>query len=235
MAKFMQQLTSMFKSGMDSLMAPAEDPRNAFADPWQRQQELLDRVRGALLQNTNLRKRLEQRIAGLQTKIPQLQATAKHAVVADRDDMARMALQQRQLALMELKTLEASVQEVWAEEQRITIVEQRLTAQIDAMRIRQEMSAARYTAAKSQAIVHEVLNGFTKELSDLGQTIERTEQKTEHLQARTNAFEEFIDAATLDLSSGGTNNDPVARQLIQLDIDTAVGNELAALKLEAAG
>ena len=234
MAKFMQQLTSMFKTGMDSLMAPADDPRKTFSDPWQRQQELLDRVREALLQNTNLRKRLQQRIAGLQVKIPQLQATAKTAVVAERDDMARMALQQRQLALMELKTLEASAQEVWLEEQRITIVEQRLTAQIDAMRVRQEMTAARYTAAESQAIVHEVLNGFSKELGDLGLAIERTEQKTEHLQARANAFEEFVDFATLDLSNG-TTNDPVARQLIQLDIDSAVGDELAELKRQVAG
>ena len=230
MAKFMQQLTSMF----NNLMAPAEDPRKTFSDPSQRQQDLLERVREALLQNTNLRKRLEFRIAGLQKKIPQLQETAKQAVLTGRDDMARMALQQRQLSLMELKTLEASVQEVWAEEQRITIVEQRLTAQVDTMRIRQEMSAARYTAAESQAIVHEVLNGFSKELGDLGQAIERTEQKTEHLQAQTNAFEEFIDFATLDLSSGATN-DPVARQLIQLDIDSAVGADLAELKRQVAG
>lgn len=234
MAKFMQQLTSMFKAGMESLMEPADDPRKTYSDPWQRQQELLSRVREALLQNTNLRKRLEQRIVGLQTKIPQLQVTAKQAVTAGRDDMARMALQQRQLSIMELKTLEASAQEVWLEEQRITIVEQRLTAQIDAMRVRQEMTAARYTAAESQAIVHEVLNGFSKELNDLGQTIERTEQKTEHLQARANAFEEFVDFATLDLSNG-TTNDPVARQLIQLDIDSAVGEQLADLKRALAG
>lgn len=234
MAKFMQQLTSMFKAGMEGLIAPAEDPRKSYSDPWQRQQELLERVHGALLQNTNLRKRLQYRISSLQTKIPQLQATAKQAVATGRDDMARMALQQRQLSMMELKTLEASAQEVWMEEQRITIVEQRLTAQIDAMRVRQEMSAARYTAAESQALVHEVLNGFSKELGDLGQAIDLTEQKTEHLQARTNAFEQFIDFATLDLSSGATN-DPVARQLIQLDIDSAVGADLDALKRELAG
>jgi phage shock protein A len=188
MANFMKQLTSIFKAGVESLMESADDPRKTYSDPGQRQQELLNRVREALLQNTNLRKRLQQRIAGLQTKIPQLQATAKQAVATGHDDMARMALQQRQLALMELKTLEASANEVWLEEQRIMIVEQRLTAQVDAMRIRQEMTAARYTAAESQAIVHEVLNGFSKELSDLGQTIELTEQKTEHLLARANAF-----------------------------------------------
>lgn len=229
MAKFMQQLTSVFKAGMESLLAPADDPRKTFSDPQDRQQELLGRVQGALAQNTNLRKRLEQRIARLQAKIPQLQETAKQAVAAGRDDLARLALQQRQLALLELKSLETSAHEVQLEEQRISIIEQRLTAQVEAMRVRQEMSAARYTAAESQAIVHEVLNGFSKELSDLGQTIEYTEQKTEHLQARASALEEFVDFAALDLSNG-TTNDPLERQLMQLDIDTVVGDELAELK-----
>lgn len=232
MSKFMQQLTSMFKSGMNSLLEPAEDPRTTFSDPQQRQQELLSRVQGALLQNSNLRKRLEQRIARLQAKIPQLAETAKQAVAARRDDLARMALQQRQLALLELKSLEASAQEVQLEEQRISIIEQRLTAQVEAIRIRQEMTAARYTAAESQAVVHEVLNGFSKELSDLGQTIEYTEQKTETMQARASALAEFVDFAALDLSNG-TTNDPLERQLIQMDIDTAVTEQLAELKKQA--
>ena len=229
MAKFMQQLTSGFKAGMESLFAPAEDPRTTFSDPRQRQQELLGRVQGALTQNTNLRKRLEQRIARLQAKTPQLEETARQAVAAGRDDLARLALQQRQLALLELKSLEASALEVQLEERRISIIEQRLTAQVEAIRVRQEMSAARYTAAESQAIVQDVLSGFSKELSDLGQTIEYTEQKTEHLQARASALEEFVDFAALDLSNG-TTNDPLERQLMQLDIDTVVGDELAELK-----
>ncbi len=230
MAKFMQQLTSMFKG----LMEPAEDPRTTYGDPWQRQQDMLSRVNDSLAQNTNLRKALEQRIIRLKLKVPQLQETAKNAVAAGRDEVARMALQQRQLALLELKSLEANVQEVWLEEQRIGIVAQRLTAQIDAMRVRQEMTAARYTAAESQVMVHEVLNGFSKELADMGQTIERTEQKTEHLQAQANAFKSLIDFSNLDLSNGDTS-DPVARQLFQLDIESAVGQQLADLKRELAG
>lgn len=225
MAKLMNQLTSMFKN----LLEPADDPRQTYANPWQRQQELLSRVQEALLQNTNLRKRLQQRIVGLQSKIPQLQETAKQAVAAGRDDMARMALQQRQLALMEMKTLEANAQEVWLEEQRIAIVEQRLTAQIDAMRVRQEMTAARYTAAESQVMVHEALNGFSKELADMGMTIEHTEQKTERLQAQANAFEEMMDISSLNLSSSASD-DLVAQQLIQIDLESAVSEQLADLK-----
>jgi phage shock protein A len=225
MAKLMNQLTSMFKN----LLEPADDPRQTYANPWQRQQELLSRVQEALLQNTNLRKRLQQRIVGLQSKIPQLQETAKQAVATGHDDMARMALQQRQLALMEMKTLEANAQEVWLEEQRIAIVEQRLTAQIDAMRVRQEMTAARYTAAESQVMVHEALNGFSKELADMGMTIEHTEQKTERLQAQANAFEEMMDISSLNLSSSASD-DLVAQQLIQIDLESAVSEQLADLK-----
>ena len=55
---------------------------------------------------------------------------------------------------------EANAREVQLEEQRVALVEQRLAAQAESMRIRQEMSEARYTAAESQVIVHEVLSGF---------------------------------------------------------------------------
>ena len=229
MAKLIRQFTSMLKAGVESLLEPAEDPRKTFYDPRQRQQELLNRVQEALSQNGALRRRLEQRIAHLQAKVPQLEETAKQAVSTGRDDLARLALQQRQLAMLEQKSLEGNAQEVRLEEQRIAMIEQRLSAQVEALRIRQEMTAARYTAAESQVIVHEVLNGFSKELADLGQTLESTEQKTEHMYARANAIQEFADFAVLDLSNGMTN-DPVAQQLTQLDIDKAVDAQLVDLK-----
>lgn len=229
MAKIMRQFTSLLKAGLNSLLEPAEDPRQTYSDPRERQQEMLERVRQALLQNGALRKRLDRRIVLLQTRLPQLEQAARLAVADGRDDLARLALQQRQLALLELKSLEANAREVQLEEQRVALVEQRLAAQAESMRIRQEMSEARYTAAESQVIVHEVLSGFTKELADLGQTLEQTEQKTEHMQMRANAIEEFANLASLDLANGSTS-DPVAQELAQLDIDRAVEEQLAALK-----
>jgi len=231
MSKLFQQLGSVVKASVDTLFAPAQDPRQTYSDPWQRQQELLGRVREALAQNTSLRNRLEQRMTHLQSKLPQLAETARRAVAAGRDDLARLALQQRQLALLELKSLEANAQEVRLEEQRIGIIEQRLSAQVEAMRVRQEMSTARYTAAESQAMMQEVIHGFSKELTDLGQTIELTERKTEHLQARASAMEEFVNVS-LDFSSGA-DYDPISGQFAQLDIDRAVAEQLAALKQQS--
>ena len=234
MSKLFRQLGSIVKASVDTLLSPAEDPRQTFSDPWQRQQHMLARVRDALTQNVTLRKRLEQRMTHLQSKLPQLAETAQRAVVAGRDDLARLALQQRQLAVLELKSLEANAQEVRLEEQRIGIIEQRLSAQVETMRVRQEMTAARYTAAESQAIVQEAIHGFSKELTDLGQTIEMTERKTEHLQARASAMEEFVNSS-LDFSGGADYDDPISGQFTQLDVDRAVAEQLAALKQQVKG
>ena len=216
----------MLKAGVDSLLEPADDPRKTFSDPWQRQQELLERVQQALAQNLALRSRLERRIDYLQASLPRLAEPARQAVSAGRDDQGRLALQQRQLALLEQKSLQETAQQVRVEGQRISIIEQRLTAQAEALRVRQEMSAARYTAAESQGIVQEVLNGFSKELADMGRALERTEYKTEHMQALASAIEGFVDGAALELPSAAAS-DPIAQQLAQLDIDKAVEAQMA--------
>jgi phage shock protein A len=229
MAGLIRQLTALFKTGLGTLLEPAEDPRETFTSPQQRQGELLTRVREALERNAALRKRLDNRIAQLQEKIPQLEDVARQAVASNRDDLARLALQQRQLAIIELKALEANSQEVQLEERRISILEQRLTAQVEAMRVRQEMTAVRYTAAESQVMVNEAIQGVSRELADLGQSIEQTEQKAEDMQARAFAIEQLADFDTLDLS-GSATGDPLGQQLIQLELDKAVEEKLSALK-----
>jgi phage shock protein A len=229
MAGLIRQFTALLKNGLETLLEPAEDPRKTFSSPQQRQGELLTRVREALERNTALRKRLDDRIAQLQAKIPQLEEAAKQAIAAERDDLARLALQQHQLASLELKALETNLQEAQLEERRIAILEQRLTAQIEAMRVRQEMTAVRYTAAESQVMVNEAIHGASRELIDLGQSIEQTEQKAEHMQARAFAIEQLADLDALDLS-GNAIGDPLGQQLLQVELEKAVEQQLSALK-----
>src|SRR4051812_27992230 len=95
MAKMMRQFTSLLKSGLGALLEPAEDPRKAFADPQERQRDLLTRMQEALARNSALRKRLDNRIVQLQAKVPKLEELAKQAVNNGREDVARLALQQR--------------------------------------------------------------------------------------------------------------------------------------------
>jgi phage shock protein A len=234
MAGLIRQFTSILKTGLNTLLEPAEDPRKTFTSPEQRQDELLVRVRGALERNVTLRKRLEHRITQLKEKVPQFENMARQAVAAKQDDMARLALQQRELAMIELKALEASSQEVQLEEGRISILEQRLTAQIEAMHIRQEMTAARYTTAESQMMVSEAVQGVSKELANLGQFLEQTEQRTEDMQARAFAIEQLANFDTVDFSESSAG-DLLGNQLIHLELDKAVEEKLLALKQCASG
>jgi phage shock protein A len=226
MAGLFRQFTSILKTGLDSLLEPAEDPRAAYSDPQERQRDLLARVREAHARNTALRQRLEKRSEQLQAKLPKLEELARQALAAEREDMARLALQQRQLALIELRSLDASAKEVQLEEGRIAIIEQRLTAQLEAMRVRQEMTAVRYTAAESQVMVNEAVSGISKEMADLGEAIEQAEQKAEHMQARASAIDQLADLGSL----GDAAADPVAKQLRQLDVEKEVEEELRKMR-----
>lgn len=221
MTGLFHQFTSILKTGLDTLLEPAEDPRDAFSDPQERQRDLLARVREAHACNTALRQRLENRRAKLQAKLPRLEELARQALAAEREDMARLALQQRQFALVELKSLDASAMEVQLEENRIAVIEQRLSARLEAMRLRQEMTAVRYTAAESQVMVNEAVSGISKEMTDLSEAIEQAEQKAEHMQARASAIDQLADLGILNPSGH-----PASGQFIRLDIDNAVEEEL---------
>ena len=69
---------------------------------------------------------------------------------------------------------------------------------------------------------------MSKELSYLGQAIEQAEHNADQMQARAAAFDQLCDMGLLD------STDPVGMQLLELDIDRAVEEGLAALKQAAA-
>jgi phage shock protein A len=224
MSGLIRRMTRSLKSGLQLLFEPAEDPRETFASAGQRQGLLLARVQEALARNTALRRRLERRIAQLHEKLPRLEARACQAVAEGRDDLARMSLEHQQLILIEVQSLEAGLREIQLEEGRIAMISQRLAAQVETLRVRQEMSAARYTAAESQVKVSEAISGVSRELADLGQAITQAEQNADQMQARAAALDQLCEVGLLDSS------DPVGIQLVELDIERAVEERLAALK-----
>ena len=225
MSRGLSRFANVLKKSMDALLAPAEDPRQTFARPQERQQDLLARVQKALAENVIFRQQLQTRAAQLRATLPGFEAQAQRALRANQEDLARLALQRRQMALMEAQTLEAQARETEAEEQRLALVEQKLVTQIESLKARQTMVAARYTAAEAQVQMHEALTHLSNELSDVGETLDEAEQRAETMQAR---------AAALDQLAGGgglvTPADEVTRQLAQLDLAESVEKHLAALK-----
>lgn len=174
--------------------APAQDPREAYASAGERQTQMLQRVRASLSHNATLRQRLEARLATLQNAQPALEEKARQAVKANREDVARLALHQQVLAQREAHTLAAHLHAIQHEEQRLSLLEQQLSTQLEAWQARQAVAAARYSAAEAQVLAHESTHHFGEELMDLGSSLEQTESETEALQARAEALEAVLDS-----------------------------------------
>ena len=218
----LNRLVSKMKAGLDALLTPAEDPRLTFADAYKRQRALLVNVRQTLSEVAASKDRLEVKTAEVRRKLPQLEGRARGALIDGQEHLATLALQRHQVATMELEALEERIREAQREEERLSIIEQRLTAQIEASFARQDLIAARYSAAETQVRVKEALSGVSQEIADLGLALEQAEQEAEHMQARASAIDQLVEAVTVegfDLPSAP-------------DLAPAVRDQLEALKRE---
>jgi phage shock protein A len=117
---------------------------------------MLARVQLALKEIQKTETRLARMAAQLEAKLPLLQDQARLAISQSREDLARNALERRRVAEVELANIRAQLEEVELEERQLSLVESRLSSQIEAFYARQEVIAARYSAAEAQVQIQEM-------------------------------------------------------------------------------
>jgi phage shock protein A len=211
------------------LINNAENPRELLAYAGEQQQELLRKVKQGLLEVAISKRQLQQQVEKLRARVPQLEDQAKRALAAGREDLARHALERKQLALGELMGLETQVAEVAEEERRLSLAEQKLAARIDDNRTRRHVMNARYTAAEAQVRVNESLSGVSQDFADLGAALERAEEKMGGMIARASALDSLIDGGIL-ASPIYADGDVVERELRKHAGRASVEEELSALR-----
>ena len=187
------------KKSMETLLSPAEDPRQAHASTFDKQRGLLVKVQTALAEVAKAKNRLEAKAAETRAKLPQLEDLARQALREGREDLARLRLQRRQLAGIDLQGLEKQLLEIEREEHRLSLAEQRLSSQLAAFYTRQELIAARYSAAEAQVHIGEALSGVSAELSELSQAMAKAERKSAQMQARAAAIDRLVDEGLLEI------------------------------------
>lgn len=220
------RIRKRMKSMGDTLFAPAEDPRQAHSFAFDRHRDLLAKVQSALATVGGTKGRLESKAAALRAKLPQLEGRAAASLREGREDLARLALQRRHLASLELKTLEQQLMEIEHEEHRLSLTEQRLSTQLEAFFARQEMLAARFSAAEAQVQIGEALTGVSQELAELGQAMQQAERKSELMQARAAAIDRLVDDGLLEMPA------PSSDELMPLVVSQVVEDQLAVLKAQ---
>ncbi len=226
------QIQMFFRIKTDAALDRMEDPRQTLEYAYNRQQEMLRKIKHGLIEVATARRQIEFQVKKLRERLPQLDDQAQRALTAEREDLARLALQRKQTCITELAQLEQQASETAEEERKLTAAEQQFALRVDAFRTRRDSLSARYTAAEAQIHISESLSGVSNESASLGGAIEHAEEKIERMQARASAIDALIGNGVLAPLGGG---DPIERELGQLAASQAVESELAALKAKLAG
>lgn len=227
----MSRFSMIFRSKASRLLDKAEDPRETLDYSYEKQIEMLQKVRRGVADVATSKKRIELQSAKLEQSVQKLDGQARQALGAGREDLARTALERKKGVQIQLQGLDEQKAQLQSEQERLQNAEQRLTAKVEAFRTRKETIKAQYTAAEAQSRIGEALSGVSEDMADVGMAVDRAENKTEQMRARAGAIDELIETGALEDMSG-TGGDPLDRELQALSVSSGVDDELASLKAE---
>lgn len=228
----LSRMSTIFKSKASKILDKAEDPRETLDYSYEKQLELLQKVKRGIVEVTTSKKRLELQAQKIHDDSAKFDDQARRALGAGREDLARTVLARKAVATEQLAGLETQIANLSAEQQKLTDAESRLAAKVEAFRTRKEVIKATYTAAEAQVRIGEAVSGISEEMTDVGMAIDRAEGKTQELQARAVAIDELVNTGVLaDPTLGGASSD-VDRELARITSTSKVDDDLARLKAE---
>ena len=222
------RMSTIVKSKMNRILDSAEDPRETLDYSYEQQREMLQNVKRGVVEMVSAKHRIQQQATKVQENITKLDQQARQAIDVDREDLAVLALQRKQTAVIELQGLDEQIAGMELEQEKLTRAEQRLQAKVEAFRTKKEIIKAQYSAAQAQVRIGSALSGLSEEMGDISMAIERAENKTEQMRATAGAIDELASAGVLEDFTG--REDDIGRQLAQLSASQNVEAELAALK-----
>src|SRR5919198_4751963 len=229
----MKRFSMIFKAKASKTLDKYEDPRETLDYSYERQLELLQKMRRGVADVATSRKRIELQAQQLQATSTKLEGQARQALAQSREDLAREALTRRAAIGSQLTDLQAQHDQLKAEEAKLVDASQRLQAKVESFRTRKETIKATYTAAEAQTRIGEALSGISEEMGDVGVAMQRAEDKVAQMQARSGALDELMASGGLDdLSASG---DRLQAELNRADADSQVELELSRLKGELGG
>lgn len=227
----LSRTTTLIKVKVSKLLGAAEDPREMMDYSYEKQLSMLQDVRRGIVDVTTSKRRLELQKSKLDDSLTKLQDQAKQAMAANREDLARTALERRAMIQQQSSDLDTQIQQLDGEQAKLEQAESRLRTKIEAFRTKKEVVKAQYSAAEAQVRIGESVTGLSEEMADVGMAIDRAQEKTEAMQARAGAIDELIASGALeDVTSSG--QDSIDRELAQISMKENVDSQLAALRKE---
>jgi phage shock protein A len=223
MAGLMSRASLVVKSKFSKLLDRAENPAETLDYSYEQQLVLLQNVKRGIADVVTAKKRLELQETQLQQSVVKLDAQAREAVAAGREDLARQALERKSGLQQQLQGLDEQAKGLEAQQEKLIASEKALSAKVEAFRTQKETIKAQYSAAEAQVRIGE-------QMADTGLAIQRAKDKTEQMQARASAIDELTTSGALeDFTTDQTQLD---RELGAIASQGQVDRELEQMKAE---
>ncbi len=171
MAGLMSRFTTLFKVKANKALDRAEDPGETLDYSYQKQLEMLQKVKRGVADVVTSKKRLQLQTAKLEESIVKLDGQARQALAANREDLARTALERKTLIQGQLQGLDAQIATLEQQQQTLIDQERRLSAKVESFRTQKEVVKAQYSAAEAQVRIGEATTGLGEEMSDVGMAL----------------------------------------------------------------
>lgn len=226
---FLDRMSTVVQARMEKIMGRMEDPRETLDLSYEKQLKLLQDVKRGVAEVTTSKKRMEMQKAKLQMNLDKLDSQAKDALQAGREDLARKALENKSALQGQMQTLDQQIADLVEQQQKLVAAESRLATKVESFRTRKETIKAQYSAADAQVKITESVTGISEEMADVGMAVQRAEEKTENMKARSAALDELLEAGTLTDYSG---SDDLDRELAKAKAGSSVDDMLARMKEE---
>src|SRR5207244_11697467 len=147
---FFSRLATFFKIRANTALEKAERPGQGMDHAYSEQVEQLQQLRRSNADVVTNEKRLEMQQTQLIEKTNRLDQQALQALQANREDLARMALQRKETLLVQINSYEQQLAQLKAQEEKLINMERTISARVEALRTQKEMVKAQYSAAQAQ-------------------------------------------------------------------------------------
>jgi phage shock protein A len=223
------RVKAVFASRANQIVDTFEDPKASLDYSLEKLEESRSQIGRSLIEVSAARNRLEIQHGQIDAAANKYQEQAQSAIKADREDLARMALERKQDTLARLAELEKNIANLNTQAENLKQSELSLTNKITLFNAKKEEMKAVYDSSRAQLQMREAMSGISVDLADVGNTIQRAEARIREMQSRSDAIEKLIaEGVFTDVLEPGV--DEVDRELSKINRKQAIEDELARLK-----
>ena len=223
------RISDLFQAKTHKILSSLENPDETLELSYEKMLAGLQETKRHLADVMTERTSVERQLLAARKEAEAAEDDARTALRANREDLARAALNHKQAALRKAETLEAARAAIAPQVEKLQASQRRLAERIEQFRTEKEVMKSTYAAAKSQVKVTESLTGIGSDLGHVGSTMRRAQDRVEQMQSRAAALEGMVEGGMLD---DGSHANALDKELHQLRATGAVESDLERLRLE---